>query len=147
MKFRLVITLIFLGLLFSPAVTAQDSLYAKRIDSLWLHSYNRRLLSNQRATIGEARLDYCFYKGSGKMRSITSLNKAQEENLIFFYLDDKLVMISPSGQQPYFILNDSLVYAEQVLHTSGQIRELTARAYNCLGQGYIGIRNSGSRRR
>lgn len=74
------------------------------------------------------------------MRSIVSLNRSKKENLLIFYLDDKPIMISPFGQQPYFVLNDSLVYAKQLKHTSEAIKELTTKAYVLLEQGYKKIK-------
>lgn len=135
-----IIVLTIIGLIISIKGISQDSLYAKRIDSLWLHSYNRSLLSKKRAISGDVKVDYSYYKSSGKMRCIVSLNKASKENLLFFYLEDKPVMISPTGQQPYFILNDKLVYAKQMRHTPEQIENLIATAYDNLEQGYKKIK-------
>ena len=75
------------------------------------------------------------------MRSVVSLNKAERENLLFFYLEDKPVMISSSGQQPYFILNDNIAYAKQLKHTPEQIQELIARTYKLLETGYKKIKD------
>jgi hypothetical protein len=136
MKHFLFIAFAFIGLALTVNGFCQDSSYARRIDSLWLHSYNPRLLSKKRAKTGNAKVEYVFHKDSGKMNCIVSLNKAQKENLIFFYLEDKAVMIWPSGQEPYYILNDRLVYGKELKHTTEQIQELVARAYNYLDQGY-----------
>ena len=147
MKYFQTIAFALIGLLFSVKSFSQDSLYAKRIDSLWLHSYDTHLLSKKRTTNGNAKVENANYKSSGKMRSIVSLNKAKKENLIFFYIEDKPVMISPSGQPPYFILNDSLVYAKQLKHTSEQVQELIARAYNYLEFGYNKVKGQRDGRR
>ena len=106
-----------------------------------MQSYNTHLLSKKRATIGNAKVEFVFYKGSDKMRSVVSLNKAERENLLFFYLEDKPVMISSSGQQPYFILNDNIAYAKQLKHTPEQIQELIARTYKLLETGYKKIKD------
>ena len=140
MKHFFSIAFLFTGLTFGVSGFSQDSLYARTVDSLWLHSYETSWLSKKRATVGNAKVEYSFYKSSGKMRSIVSLNKAEKENLIFFYLEDKLVMISPSGQQPYFILNDSLVYTTQLKHTPEQVQKLIARAYDFLEKGYSKVK-------
>src|SRR5688572_6079423 len=136
MKYFRTIAFTIIGVVLGVKGFSQDSLYAKRIDSLWLHSYDTRLLSKKRTTNGNAKVQYAYYKSSGKMRSVVSLNKVEKENVIFFYLEDRPVMISPSGQQPYFILNDSLVYAKQLKHTPEQIQALIARVYNYLELGY-----------
>lgn len=139
MKYFQTIVFALIGLLFGLRSLSQDSLYGKKIDSLWMQSYDRSLLSKKRVTIGNAKVEFSFYKSAVKMRSVASLNKAERENLLFFYQEDKLVMISPSGQQPYFILNDNLVYANQLKHTPEQIQELIARAYTLLETGYKNI--------
>lgn len=129
------------ALLISINATAQDSLYARTIDSLWLQSYNTKLLSKRSVTVGDAKVQYTYYKSSGKMLSIVSLNRSAKENLLFFYVEDKPVMISPSGQQPYFILDDRVVYAQQMRHTPDQVQSLIARAYHYLEQGYKKIKD------
>ena len=78
---------------------AQDSLYARTIDSLWIHPLRPHLVFKRRAKVAEAKVTYSFYKSTGKMRSIISLSA--KENVIFFYLDDKSVMIWPSRGEPY----------------------------------------------
>lgn len=127
-------------LMLNSRSVAQDSLYAKTIDSLWLHSYNTKILSKKRTRDGDAKLEYCYYKSSGKMRGIVSLNKLAKENLLLFFIDDWLVMIWPSGQRPYYILNDTLVYANQMRHTTEQAQSLIVRAYQLLEKGYTKLR-------
>jgi replication-associated recombination protein RarA len=136
MRYFRVIVFTQIMLLFGLQGFSQDSLYAETIDSLWMHSYDPHLLSKTQYTAGNTRIVFSYYKSSGKMRSIVRLDKSAKENLLFFYLEDKPVMISPSGQQPYFILNDSLVWAAQLKHTPQQIQELIARAYDYLESGY-----------
>jgi hypothetical protein len=121
-------------------VISQDSLYAKTIDSLWLHSYNKKMLSKKIETIAEAKVEYSYYKNSNTIRCIVVLNKPAKENLLFFYLNDKLVMISPSGQQPYFIWDNRVAYAKQMQHTPEQVQRFIKHAYDYLKQGYERIK-------
>jgi hypothetical protein len=136
MKLLSIITFTLSASLFGITCCSQGSLYAKKIDSLWFNSYNPRELKSKRVKVGDANVQYSFYKRSGKMRSIISISHVEKESLIFFYLADKLVMISPSGQQPYFISNDRLVYAAEMRHTNEQIDILITRGYRYLDQGY-----------
>jgi hypothetical protein len=134
---KLILIFVFIGLVVGKKSFSQDSLYAKRIDSTWLHSYDHRTLYKKRLVMGNVKVVCNFYKASGNVRSIVAINKTAKENLLFFYQGDKLVMISPSGQEPYFILNDILVFAKQLKHTTGQIQEMIHRAYQYLEQAYI----------
>ena len=115
---------------------SQDSLYAKEIDSLWLHSYDKKLLSKKRETSAEIKIEFSYYKNSKMVRSITILDRSTKENLVFFFLQDKIVMISPSGQQPYFLLNDKVAYPTEFNHTSEQIRNFITKGYDYLQEAY-----------
>lgn len=121
-------------------VLSQDSLYAKKIDSLWFHSYDRKILSKKWISVSGVKIGYFYYKSSGKIRSITILNKPTKENVLLFFVQDKIVMISPSGQQPYFILNDEVVYAKEYLHTTEQIQGFITKAYDYLSQVYLTLK-------
>jgi hypothetical protein len=68
------------------------------------------------------------------------LNKLTKENLLLFFLQDKIIMISTSGQQPYFILNDEVVYAKEYLHTTEQIQGFITKAYDYLSQVYLTLK-------
>jgi hypothetical protein len=140
MSFPKDIKLTLIILLISISAISQDSVYAKKIDSLWLHTYSRKHLSKKRETIDDIKIEYSFYKSSKKIRCITTLNKSAKENLLFFFVQDKIVMISTSGQQPYLISNDQVVYARQFLHTSEQIQNLIKKSYNLLQQAYEEIK-------
>jgi hypothetical protein len=131
---------VFIAISAQIQVNAQDSLYAKTIDSLWLHSYDKKMLSKKIETIAEAKVEYSYYKNSNTIRCIVVLNKPAKENLLFFYLNDKPVMISPSGQQPYFIRDNRVAYAKQMQHTPEQVQSFIKRAYDYLKQGYERIK-------
>lgn len=129
-----------ISLSLSTNAQSQDSLYAKKIDSIWFDSYDRKLLSKKWVNDAGVKTGYSYYKSSGKIRSITILNKPTKENFLFFYLQDKIVMISPSGQQPYFILDDKVFYAKEFRHTAEQIQGFISKAYDYLQQAYLKIK-------
>jgi replication-associated recombination protein RarA len=113
-----------------------------KIDSLWLHSYDTKLLAKKRETIDEAKVQYNYHKKSKTIRCIVILNKTAHDNLLFFFLEDKLVMLSPSGQQPYFVLNDKIVSAKEMRHTPKQLEAFIAKAYAFLERGYKKIKGA-----
>lgn len=140
MRYRKAVFFTFIAVGSLIQAMSQDSLYAKAIDSLWFLSYDRKMVSTKREKISDGKVEYSYYKRSNSIRSIVVLNKFLTENLLFFYLIDKPVMISPSGQQPYYIMDDHLAYARRIQHTPEQIQSFITIAYNYLRHGYEKIK-------
>jgi hypothetical protein len=124
-------------ILFSIQAKGQDSLYARDVDSSWIKLPNRHALLKKREKIGKIRFDYSFYKSTGKLRSIVVWDMPEKPHLfIFYYLNDSIVMISPVGQQPYYILSNNLVYSKERRHSLEKIQSLIAMANEYLLQAY-----------
>ena len=91
-------------------VKGQDSLQIKKIDSIWNNSYKRNNLYSKRESFEEGRIIYSFYKSSHQLRTVIVFNKWIKKNIMFFFVNDRIAMIWPSGRNPYYILEDGEVY-------------------------------------
>lgn len=142
MQIRRCIIFLFIAFVFPIRCLPQDTPYAIKIDSLWLHSYDTKLLSRKREKLDNTKVEYSFYKNSKNIRSILILDKDEKQNLLFFFLEGKLVMLSPSGQQPYLVLNDKVVSGKEMKHTPKEFQVLIAKAYAFLERGYKKIKGA-----
>jgi hypothetical protein len=122
---------------FVARVNGQDSLYAKKIDNIWMQPAKRHAFLKRKEVIGETRFDYYFHKNPLKLRSIAVWHlPSKPGQFIFFYINDDLVMTSPMGQQPYYVFDGNLVFAKEKQHTAEEIQSLIKKGNEYLLQAY-----------
>jgi hypothetical protein len=110
-------------------VAAQDTSYARMVDKLYTN-YSGQVVK-KKYKLDKVSVDVGFYKNTKDLRYMTvwkdtSLPKA----IIFFFEGDKIVMISPIGQQPYFIKDGEMVFAAQPNHTREEIQRFLRKGYS-----------------
>jgi len=134
-------TIVFL-LLITPVneVKAQDSLYGRKIDSLWMGSWQRKQLFRKKEHAGGWEYDYFFYKKDSVLRSMTEYNKKLKIYILYFYSNNQVVMVSPVGQQPYYILNNRFVFSRHDSFTEADVDRLIIRANEGLRNAYKRIK-------
>ena len=128
-------------LLSAYPANGQDSLQIKKIDSIWNNSYKRNNLFSKREKTDEGKIRYSFYKSSDELRTVIVFNKWIKKNIMFFFVNDKIAMISPSGRDPYYILEDGVVYPnDNELYDGGDILYWKDKANIYLKQAYKKIK-------
>src|SRR5215204_4513365 len=120
--------LFFISLLTTLGLPAQDTSYAKRIDSFYMH-YTGKVVK-KKYKLDKVSVDVGFYKSTKHIRYITVWHDTSlPKIIIFFFEDDNIVMASPVGQQPYFIKDREVVVAAQPKHTKGEIKRFLQKGH------------------
>jgi len=118
----------FLSLSTTFIVTGQDTLYARRVDSLYMN-YNGKI-AKKKYKLDKVSVDVGFYKNTKTIRYLTVWHDASLPKIvIFFFEGDRIVMVSPVGQQPYFIKDGKLVFASEPKHTKEKIQGFLQKGY------------------
>jgi hypothetical protein len=125
---------------FMNETKAQDSLYAGKIDSLRDGSCHLKQLFRKRQRAGSWEYDYLFYRKDSVLRSMTEYNKKLKVYILYFYVNNHVVMVSPVGQQPYYILNDRFVFSRHDSFTEAEVDRLILRANEGLKNAYKRIK-------
>lgn len=111
------------------AVIAQDSSYARKVDSLYMN-YKGKVVKKKYKS-GKVSIDAGFYKNTKDIRYITVWHDTSlPKIIIFFFEGDSIVMVSPVGQQPYFMKDGEIVFAVQPKHTREEIQRFLQKGYS-----------------
>ncbi|RYY83165.1 MAG: hypothetical protein EOO15_21830 [Chitinophagaceae bacterium] len=104
----------------------QDSSYAKHVELAFNDRVDEIQTKRKRLSINGQQLDVRFYKNSKQARTIISWKEPTNHDrvVLFFYLNDSLAMVSPAGQQPYYIRNGIVAFGAERKHSNSELTSL-----------------------
>jgi hypothetical protein len=121
-------------LLLNTLTYAQKTAYIQKVDSI-ISSNKQKLDRQKRFRTDSSKLQVSINKYDSRINSIVQFSKNPYRLIIYYYQDDKLIMIWPKGLEPYYIFNDKLEYSANELDES-YLRRLIENGNWYLNLGY-----------